>query len=285
VERDQFYIISLPERAGRASAVLLGGSVYEITEALLPGWVRETRLYQAVIAGLLRITIELVGGAKGILPRHEIEVQEFSMRKAAGTGIEMAGLLTVGWSPLWLFAVAADLTGGVRTYLDTLEEQLKNDGLIVQDAKINSTRELLTAFEGTSDLLAENIDIPPLTIRDLKVSWMKLKANAKDLPDQDRLNRIFSELNAAALSGDSTLGDLSKLLAASAVQAGIKIGNVHIFDFYKTALKEIESEGLQDYAHRLSRPYLAAARNHFDPETITNTQRLLQRGINRNEIG
>ncbi len=278
MERDLFYIISLPERALRASAVFLGGSIYETTETLIPEWVRETRLYQAIVAGLLRITIELVGGAKGLLPDHEVEVREFALRKAAGTGIEMAGFLTVGWSPLWLFAVAADMTGGVRTYLDALVEQLKLDGMLLEDAEINSTKELLDAFEGATDLVAENIDIPPLTIRELQSAWQKLKLNVHDLPDPDRLNRIYQELRQTADRGDSSLGDLSKLLAFSAIRAGIQIGNVHIFDFYRSALREIEDEGLHLYTKRLSRPYLAAARAHFDPEQITYTQRLLPHG-------
>ena len=276
MENDLYYFFSLPERALRALAVLLGGSVYEITEALLPGWFRESRLYQAVAAGLLRITIELVGGAKGLLPRHTIDVQEFTLRKAAGTGIEMAGLLTVGWSPLWLFAVTADMTGGVRTYLDALVEQLKTDGLLQADAEINSTKELLETFEGATDLIAENIDVPPLTIRELRSSWQQLKMKAHDLPDPNRLNLIYQELRLAAVRGDSTLGDLSKVLAVSAIRAGVQIGNVHIFDFYRSALREIEAEGLQLYAQRLTRPYLAAARAHFNPERVTYTQRLLQ---------
>ena len=276
MEHDLYYFFSLPERALRALAILLGGSVYEITEALLPGWFRESRLYQAVVAGLLRITIELVGGAKGLLPRHTIDVQEFTLRKATGTGIEMAGLLTVGWSPLWLFAVAADLTGGVQTYLDALVEQLKTDGLLQADAEINSTKELLEIFEGATDLIAENIDVPPLTIRELRSSWQQLKMKAHDLPDPNRLNLIYQELRLAAVRGDSTLGDLSKVLAVSAIRAGVQIGNVHIFDFYRSALREIEAEGLQLYAQRLTRPYLAAARAHFNPKRITYTQHLLQ---------
>ena len=277
MERDLFYFISLAERALRASAVFLGGSAYEMTEALLPGWLRATRLYQAIVAGLLRITIELIGGAKGILPEHEVEVQTFALRKAAGTGIEMAGLLAVGWSPLWIFAVAADLTGGVRTYIDTLVEQLKLDGLLVDDAEIESTKELLFVFEGTTDLLAENIDIPPLSIRDMKTSWQKLKENVRDLPDPSRLDRIYKEFRSVAEHTDSSLDEMSMILGLSAIRAGIKIGNVHIFDFYKSALIEIEKEGIKEYAKRLTRPYLAAARAHFDPERISHTQRLLQR--------
>ena len=33
-----------------------------------------------------------------------VTAQELATRKAAGTGIELTGLLTLGWSPLWIFA-------------------------------------------------------------------------------------------------------------------------------------------------------------------------------------
>ena len=109
---DLGYLISLPERSLRSAAVGAGGFIYEVTVLLLPGWLRRTRLYTAVVAGLLRIAVELVGGARGILPPDDIDARELATRKAAGTGIELVGLLAVGWSPLWLLAATADVTGG-----------------------------------------------------------------------------------------------------------------------------------------------------------------------------
>ncbi len=87
------YAISLPERTIRAFAASAGGLVYEATEVLLPGWLRRSRFYQGLIADLLRIVIELVGGVSGVLPPRDIGVQEFAMRKAAGG-------LAFGWIPL-----------------------------------------------------------------------------------------------------------------------------------------------------------------------------------------
>jgi hypothetical protein len=56
----------MPERALRFTAAGLGGFIYEATQLLLPDWLRRTRLYDAIVAGLLRIAIELVGDARGI---------------------------------------------------------------------------------------------------------------------------------------------------------------------------------------------------------------------------
>ena len=55
----QRYLASLPERTARVGAALTGGLVYETGEVLLPLAVRRSRLYQAIVGRLLRITIEL----------------------------------------------------------------------------------------------------------------------------------------------------------------------------------------------------------------------------------
>lgn len=111
------YILSLPERTLRAAAAGLGGLLYETTQVLLPGWLRRSRLYRAIIGRDAAHYRRAVGGATSIQPPDEVSARELATRKAAGTGIEMAGLVLVGWSPLWLFAATADLTGGVQTYL------------------------------------------------------------------------------------------------------------------------------------------------------------------------
>ena len=65
---DLGYVLSLPERTLRAAAAGLGGLLYEVALVLMPGWLRRSRIYRAIVAGTLRIAIELVGGASGILP-------------------------------------------------------------------------------------------------------------------------------------------------------------------------------------------------------------------------
>lgn len=271
------YALSLPERALRATAAGLGGLLYEATQVLLPGWLRRSRLYRAIVAGTLRIAIELVGGATGILPPDEVTARELAVRKAAGTGIEMAGLLFVGWSPLWLFAATADLTGGARTYLRALVSELQRDGFLAQDADITSAEELLDTLEGTSGLVAESLDVPPLNVDDMRASWRGLRQHATDLPDAGRLADLYGGLQRVTKQEGRTLRSVSSLLAAGAVRAGIQTGQVHIFDYYEEALRTIAREGLAVYARRVSKPYLAVARRHLDPRTITHTERLLQR--------
>lgn len=122
------YIISSPERVVRASAAGLGGAIYQISLILLPGWVRGSQLYQATVARVLRITVELVGGVQGVFPAEDMPVQELATRKVAGNAVELLSIVTVGWSPLWLLAAAADVTGGTQFYLRALVEDLRREG-------------------------------------------------------------------------------------------------------------------------------------------------------------
>jgi hypothetical protein len=271
------YALSLPERIVRAAAAGLGGLLYEATQVLLPGWLRHSRLYRAIVAGTLRIVIELIGGARGVLPPDELTAQELAVRKAAGTGVELAGLLFLGWSPLWLFAATADLSGATRIYLQALVSELRHGGLLPEDADIASVDEVLDTLEGSSGLLAESLDMPPLNVDDLRASWQGLRQHATELPDADRMADLYADLQQVSRQEDRSLRSVSSLLAAGAVRAGIQIGQVQIFDYYQAALSVIAREGLAIYARRVARPYLAVARGHFDPRTIAHTERLLRR--------
>ena len=122
------YFISLPERLLRATAAGLGGVVYQILSLLLPGWVRGTRLYQATVARVLRILVELVGGVPGLFPTDAMPVRELAVRKVAGNAVELLSFAAVGWSPVWLLAAAADVTGGTHLYLRTFVDDLRREG-------------------------------------------------------------------------------------------------------------------------------------------------------------
>ena len=269
------FVLSLPERTIRALACIIGGLIYELTEVLLPGWLRQTHLYQAIIAGLLRIVVELVGGVSGVLPPDGVTAKELALRKTAGTGIEFAGLLTMGLSPLWIFAVAADLTGGTRTYMRALVTELKRDGVLTADSHITSIEELLNSLEGTTGLMAETLDEPPLNVDELRGSWQELRGKATELPDSEHLAKIYNEMQQVTEQEHTSLKEVSALIGTGALHAGIQVGQIHIFDYYRYALSTIHAEGLHGYTRRVTRPYLAAARRHLDPRTITHTERLL----------
>lgn len=271
------YIASLPERATRAGAALLGGLINETTSVLLPLGIRRSRLYQATVARLLRITIELVGGVKGVYPSEQLPVEALLARKTAGNVVELASFLAVGWSPLWLLAAASDLLGGTKTYLQALVVELKRAGALPAEMDISSFDELLTALEGTSGVLAETIDVPPLDVQGIRGSWRELQRHASDLPSPARLAAIFASLQQAARREGRSLLQISSVVALGAVRAGLQMGNTYLFEYYRDALRTIAREGLITYLRRVSAPYISSAAGHFSAKTPTFTQRLLRR--------
>ena len=271
------YLASLPERTARAGAALTGGLVYEASEVVLPAAVRRSRLYQAIVGRLLRITIELVGGVEGVYPDQRMPARELLVRKTAGNAVELSSFLAVGWSPLWLLAGASDLVGGTKAYLRALAAELREAGVLAADADVASFDELLTALEGTSGVLADTVDVPPLNVPSVRTSWRQLQRQAADLPDAGGLEKIFAELQLAARQEDRSLLEISSLVGLGAVRAGVKLGNVHIFDYYRLALRTIVEEGLLSFLRRTSTPYLVRAGSHFDPRSSTYSERLLRR--------
>jgi hypothetical protein len=270
------YLASLPERTARAGAALAGGLVYEASEVMLPLAVRRTRLYQAMVGRLLRITIELVGDVEGVYPTQEMPVRELMVRKTAGNVVELSSFLAVGWSPVWLLAGASDLVGGSKVYLRALVTELRDAGVFVEDPDVASFEELLTVLEGTSGVLADTVDVPPLNVSSVRTSWQELQRQVADLPDAAALEKIFAELQLAARQENRSLLEISSMVALGAVRTGVSLGNVHIFDYYRRALRTIVEEGLLTFLRRISTPYLTRAASHFDPRSSTYSERLLR---------
>src|SRR5215213_50020 len=279
--RSRSYLASLPERTARAGAALAGGFVYEVSEVVLPDAVRRSKLYQAIVGRLLRITIELVGGVEGVYPAEEMPARELLVRKTAGNAVEIASFLAVGWSPVWLLAGASDLVGGSKVYLRALVAELRDTGVLSAEEDVSSFEELLSALEGTSGVLADTVDVPPLNVAGVRTSWQELQRQAVDLPDTAGLEKIFSELQLAARREDRSILEISSVVALGAVHAGVRLGNVHIFDYYRSALRTIVEEGLLCFLRRISTPYLTRAGSHFDPESSTYSERILRRWANR----
>jgi hypothetical protein len=275
------YLVSLPERAARAGAALTGGLVYETTEVMLPLAVRRSKLYQAIVGRLLRILIELAGGVEGVYPAQEMPVRELLVRKTAGNVVELSSFVAVGWSPVWLLAGASDLVGGTKVYLRTLVSELQDEGVLAPDADVASFEELLTVLEGTSGMLADSVDVPPLNVSGLRTSWQELQRQVADLPDAAGLEKIFADLHLAARQEDRSVLEISSMVALGAVRSGVRLGSVHIFDYYRHALPTIVEEGLLSFLRRTSTPYLKRAGSHFDPRSSTHSERLLRRWSDR----
>jgi len=269
------YLASLPERTARASAALVGGALRETAALALPAAVRGSRLYQATIDRLLRILIELVGDVKTGVPPDAIPAAELLKRKAAGNVLEVAGLVAVGFSPLWVLAAAADVMGGSKVYLKALVDELQKIGLLPADTDIASYDDLLSRLETSSGVLADAIDVPPLNLADARQALTTLRSQADDLPAPAELAALWSDLGEAARREGIGPAQLSAALGAAAARAGWEVGNVHVFGFYRDSLADLRREGLPRYLRRAVVPYLRGAGGHLRPSRPTYTDKAL----------
>jgi hypothetical protein len=269
------YIISLPERTARAAIALVGGAVYETSNVALPRALRESKLYQVTIDRLLRILIEWVGDVRDVYRDEATPVRELAARKFTGNVLEVASIFAVGFSPLWLLAAASDVMGGSKAYLRALVAELEAAGHLPPDTDVASYEDLLSRLETGSGVLADAIDVPPMSLREARASFDALRRQASDLPPAEELATLFREIQATAQREGRSLTDVSAALALAGAKAGIEMGNVHIFDFYRDALGAIREEGLLRYLRRVATPYLSRAGSHFNPDEKTYTDRFL----------
>jgi hypothetical protein len=274
------FLASLPERLLRAVAAALGGTLHETFELTLPRVVRRSRLYEATAKNLLRVTIELVGGVESrIAAEQEFEPDagKLAIRKGAGNVVELGSIAAFGFSPLWILAAAADVTHGSRVYLDAFVSELVRVGALPAGSAPGSVDELLGALEGVSGTSARLVDIPPLELRALRQSLEDIRRDTGSLPAPDELARVLDGLREASRREGTGLLEVSVGVGLAFFNSARHVGRQHVLDPYRQDLAPVRDEGLGAYARRVSGPYAAAVRRHFDTEAPTLTERGLDR--------
>lgn len=291
------YLLSLPERALRSATALAGGLLREIGEAALPAALRRTRLYQSMVEAVLRFLVEQVGQVEGAFPPEGKLAEDFLLRRTAGNGLELIGILTFRASPVWVLAAFADLTGAGRHLIREISDSLKDEGLLPPDAHPSTMDQILDGLEAASGRAAEAINTPPLDVAALREEWLAVRNHLVSVPTPaiGSLERQWGDLRATAQEQNRSVFEISALLALSAVSrlpqnflwlrrssrtAARTTGQIlstSILDHYTGTLADIRRQGFLPWWTREFRPYLAGAAGAFHPERKTLTQRLLRR--------
>lgn len=271
------YVASLPERLVRSVTALLGGALFETAQLVLPRLVRRSRLYEATAKNLLRVAIELVGGVKSAPSVEEGGAGQLAVRKGAGNVVELGSILAFGFSPLWLLAGASDVLRGTRVYLDALVGELKQAGVVAEEAEFGSVDELLGALERGTGRTARLIDIPPLELAELRASLAELRDDAGALPSPDELAQLYEGLRQTARAEGRSLLEVSAGVGLAFLTSARSVSREHLVVPYREDWKPLRDEGFAAYAQRVSGPYREAILRHFDPENPTWTEHLLGR--------
>jgi hypothetical protein len=299
-ERFAGYILSLPERVLRSATALAGGLVREVGEVTLPGTLRRTRLYQNLVDVTLRFLVEKVGEVKGVYPGEDDISEDFLVRRAAGNGIELMGILAFHASPVWVLAALADVSGAGSVLIREIASSLKQEGLLDADTDVASVEEMLDGLEATAGRMAATFNSPPLDVATLRKDWSAVRQELKrippkNLPSPTSLRQVWRGIEREATEQKQTVFQVSSVMALAAIadlprkaswlsaSARLAVGRTGslmseaLLDHYRTTLKQINAEGYLPYATRQFRPYLYAAASQFSPQHSSLTERMLKK--------
>lgn len=287
------YVLSLPERILRSASALAGGLARELTDVVIPGALRRTHLYRSLVEGTLRFLIEQVGEVEGTYPNEGELTENFLMRRGAGNGIELIGILTFHASPVWVMAALADISGAGRQLIQEITASLQEEGLLDKGTSFENVEQLLDGLEKTAGRAATTFNTPPLDIAGLRKEWTAMREQVKtiprlELPAADAVWNSWKELKREAEVQKRPVFEMSSLMALSAVRwvglsatlAAQRTGKIvtgALLDHYSQTLKEIQKAGYLGYWAQEFRPYLKAAALQFSPGRGSLTQRLLRR--------
>jgi hypothetical protein len=250
------------------------------------------------VEATLRFLILHVGQVKGAYPDQETLSEDFLVRKAAGNGVELLGILAFRASPVWVLAALADASGAGRFLVREITASLKADGLLDPKAEFDTVDEMLVGLEASTGRLAETVSMPPLDVKSLRKEWDALRGDLAKIPprqlpgtqalsglwkeiqlEAQRQNRsVFQVSSLMAIAAMKSVPEKARWLSASASSAARKTGAVVagiLLEDYRTSLKQIRETGYISYAVGQFRPYLAAAVSQFSPRRVSLTERLI----------
>lgn len=297
------YALSLPERAVRGTTAVVSGLIQETAQLLVPSAFQNSRTYRVFVSQMLEFLAKDVGGvrreskgdsASEAGAESSTPVEGFVARKAVGNFIELAGLATIHLSPLTILAIVSDVAYGSKVYLRELAAELQKQGIIDEKSTINSVQDLLESVSRASGVTAQSLDLPPLTLAEIRKSLTQtVKAVSeidvrKALPQSeiDKLWRdmksvgekqnvsLFQMGSAMAMYSVNQLGGIGKGAMTSVQVAGIMVDRT-IFEHYRVGLVRIAGQGFYPFLRESSQPYFDAVWHNFSTARPTVTEDLL----------
>ena len=291
------YGLSLPERAIRGTAGVVGGTLRESAAILVPQSFRNAKTYQVFIGQMLDFMAEDMAGVD---PEHRPghpRVENFVARKTVGNFVDLATLATFHVSPMLVLALVGDIAYGSKAYLKELAKDLEARGVIEDASAVQQADDLLDAVASASQKTAQSFDTPPLSVDGLKETIRQTRETvgeidaSKVLP-KDELERLWERIRSTAngqgvspldVSGLMTLGTLDKIGkigtgTLSTVRVAGSLVNRHVLDHYREALGDISRDGFYPTLSTASRPYVHALWQNFSTERATLTEEFIKSG-------
>jgi hypothetical protein len=301
------YGLSLPERAVRSTAAILGGTIRESASLLIPQAFRNSKTYRTFIEQMLDVVSNDVGGVKNASSETDSHtkvenvipdpggkspvVENYVARKAVSSFIDLAGLATLHVSPLTVLAIVSDVAYGSKTYLHELAGELKKEGVIAEDSTITNTAELLDAIGVATADTADVFDTPPISVDGLRQTIEQTRSGlaqidpTKVIP-QSEITRLWTGMQEMAEQQDVSVFEVSSAMtmfaldqvgtvskgALTTIRVTGELLDQHIFDHYWEGLKAISDQGIYAMVASSSQPYVEAVWHNFSTDRPTITE-------------
>ena len=292
------YGLSLPERAVRSSAAMIGGVINESATLLVPQAFRDSTTYRKFVQQMMDMVNEDVGGVKKkpvdgaeASDTASEKIENYVAKKTVGTFLDLAGMATLHLSPITLLAITSDIAYGSTTYLKALADELKKEGVIAEDSTIGNTAELLEAVAKASAETTDQLDTPPLSVEGLRETIQQTRERLAEIDPtqilpQSEIKQMWDDMQGLAdkehvnlfeISSAMTMYSLNQVTTATkgALTTVRVTGNLldeHIFDHYWQGAAKIGREGIYSVAAESGQPYLDALWYNFSSGRPTLTE-------------
>ncbi len=283
---------SLPERAIRSTAAMLGGAIHESASLLVPQAFKDSKTYDAFVQQMLDLLAKDIGGVKKEANAEDDPlVENYVAKKTVSTFVDFAGMATLHVSPLTVLAIVSDVAYGSKVYLNQLTNELKREGIISKDSVIGSTAELLDAVSVATGESVDVLDTPPLSVDGLRETIDKTTENISKIDPallipQSEIAKMWEDMQSMAAREEVNLFEVSSAMTlyalghVSTVSKGalttIRVtGGVledHLIDHYREGLNEIMERGIYVMLSDSCRPYVDAVWYNFSSNRPTVTE-------------
>ncbi|MEX2131674.1 MAG: hypothetical protein WD772_09315 [Pseudohongiellaceae bacterium] len=287
--------LSIPERSARALSALAGGTTLILAQTLIPSAIRHSNTYRFTVGMFQTFMIRNVAGMQNIQTDFSLP-DAFLQRKVLGSGLEAAGLLTMHFSPVWVFALASDTARGSQVFLNRLVLVLKQHEVIPQDSSPQSIEQVLIAIQDMAARGAAAFDMPPMSrdelvrlAEELRLSTANLASRSGAMvPDFEAIwNQIIDVARMEKLSVEEVLGILainagkSRGTVEAVGKTGIALMDDLVLKEYRDTLAGIRQTGAVNYINTHMEPFFTNALSHFDFRRPTVTQSWYRRMLGR----
>ena len=286
--------LSLPERAVRGTAAMVGGAINESASLLVPQAFQDSKTYNTFVKQMLEVVANDVGGVakpNSETGEQDPEVEHFVARKTVSTFIDLAGMATLHASPLTIMAIVGDVAYGSKTYLDELTVELKREGIIKEDSVINDASELLDAVGAASSDAADALDLPPVSVDGLRETVQRTRDSVANIDPsllipESEMKQLWSDMRAIADKEDINIFEVSSAMtmytlgqvttvnkgALTTIRVTSELIDRHLFEHYRHSLNDINERGIYRMLAESIQPYLDAVWFNFSANRPTLTE-------------